>query len=203
MARADAEGATADLAEALTGPDSTKTYVALVRGNGVLRGETLAERGWFTVTTPIKSDNGDAVDGVVTDIRFVANGTVTNGDGDDDGGCSSPYVSLVLARPRTGKWHQVRQHLAGGSVLHPILGDSSHGYSKTNREWKERGLMPRRVCLHLGRLVLPPTESAPRGVDVACPLPNDLMGLLKENLPDTFRRATPVLEEEGVVFPLT
>ena len=34
----------------------------------------------------------------------------------------------VLARPVTGRWHQIRKHLNG--LSHPILNDAKHGDSK-------------------------------------------------------------------------
>ncbi len=43
--------------------------------------------------------------------------------------------SLVWAEPKTGRWHQIRRHLAGSS--HPIIGDKSHGDSSHNRIFRE------------------------------------------------------------------
>lgn len=43
--------------------------------------------------------------------------------------------SLVLARPQTGRMHQLRKHFA--HISHPIIGDRPHGCNKQNKLWKE------------------------------------------------------------------
>jgi tRNA pseudouridine65 synthase len=43
--------------------------------------------------------------------------------------------SWILARPTTGRFHQIRRHLAFES--HPLLGDSMHGDTKLNRAFRE------------------------------------------------------------------
>ena len=42
--------------------------------------------------------------------------------------------SLVELQPKTGRFHQLRKHLA--HIRHPILGDRPHGCNKQNRLWK-------------------------------------------------------------------
>ena len=159
---------------------ATKTYVALVRGEGLIGGEDLKHKGWFTVDREIKDARG-RVNDATTLFKFV---------------CSSeePRASLVLARPATGRWHQIRRHLNG--LSHPILGDTTHGSSHTNREWRERGMPPERIGLHLARIQLPATEHSPP-IDVRCPLPEDLLRLLREQLPDVLEQARDVLREEA------
>lgn len=82
-------------------------------------------------------------------------------------------VSLVEARPRTGRHHQIRVHLR--SVGAPILFDPLYG----------RGLMPerlgeeapcRRLALHAARLELP-GRGGGDPVVLEAPLPEDLVGL--------------------------
>ncbi|EJK60413.1 hypothetical protein THAOC_19242, partial [Thalassiosira oceanica] len=115
-------GDTAQLIDAMSSDESIKTYVALVRGEGMLRGENLVERGWFEVSRPIKDDVGETKD-ATTLFNFVA--------GQAEAGPDRPRMSLVLAKPKEGRFHQIRKHLAG--LSHPILGDNAHGHSKTNR----------------------------------------------------------------------
>jgi tRNA pseudouridine65 synthase len=79
---------------------SRKTYVAVVRGEGVLQGERLSDRGWFTIDRPIGDEEGVTRE-ASTEFRFLG------GVGGD------ARCSVVLARPRTGRWHQVRRHLNG------------------------------------------------------------------------------------------
>jgi len=62
-----------------------------------------------------------------------------------DGRFPTSRYSLVECTLETGRYHQIRRHLAVAS--HPILGDISHGDNPRNRIWKERtgleGLMLR------------------------------------------------------------
>lgn len=185
FAKVDGDDATARLAAALADERAVKTYVALVRGGTVLRGEELRDRGWFTIDRPLKNQEGEERD-ADTHMKFVA--------GTDDG---AARASIVLCRPRTGRWHQIRKHLNG--LSHPILGDSTHGNSATNREWKARGLPGQRLCLHLARIQLPATDATPGGLDVRCELPEDICAIIRDNLPEVFEEAKGVLAEEGIL----
>ncbi len=80
--------------------------------------------------------------------------------------------SLVEARPRTGRLHQVRRHLKHLSL--PIIGDSKYGKSEHNRLLRERfGLA--RLALHALRLECAhPARSEP--LSVTAPVPEDLAG---------------------------
>jgi tRNA pseudouridine65 synthase len=44
--------------------------------------------------------------------------------------------SLVELQPLTGRYHQLRKHMA--HIFHPIIGDRPHGCNKQNRLWKEQ-----------------------------------------------------------------
>lgn len=59
--------------------------------------------------------------------------------------------SLVEIRPRTGRFHQIRRHLAG--IGYPIVGDTSHGDTFCNHHFSEHfgvdGLL-----LHAGKIEL-------------------------------------------------
>ena len=181
-------GDTAQLIDAMSSDESTKTYVALVRGEGTLRGEDLVERGWFEVSRPIKDDSGETKD-ATTLFNFVA--------GQAEAGPDRPRMSLVLARPKEGRFHQIRKHLSG--LSHPILGDNSHGHSKTNREWKEnRNLLGERIALHLARLQLRPTVNLPEGVDASAPVADDMLEMLRAYAPDVLEASLATLKEEGV-----
>jgi len=192
--------------ESMQRPEVVKTYVALCDGPGYWNGVNHLERGWFTFVNPVKDEWGKTIDGAETEFRFVAssilpsppdaNGVTTPADDDSMEGRT---VSIVLARPRSGRWHQIRQHLASGTIGHAILGDSSHGRSRTNRIWKKkRHLMKERVCLHLSRLRLPPSEYVPDGIDVTCPLPPDLITILEALPMELLDAARPILAEEGI-----
>lgn len=61
-------------------------------------------------------------------------------------------VSLVEARPLTGRRHQIRRHLK--HLSHPIIGDATHGKGLHNRWWADR-LGVQRLWLHAFELVFP------------------------------------------------
>ncbi|MDZ4851144.1 MAG: pseudouridine synthase [Pirellulaceae bacterium] len=52
--------------------------------------------------------------------------------------------SLVEARPKTGRWHQIRRHLK--HIAHPIIGDFRHGDDRYNR-WFELNYVTNRLML--------------------------------------------------------
>jgi tRNA pseudouridine65 synthase len=188
--RDDEDNATASLIQSMASDASNKTYLALVRGEGMLRGRDFKQEGWFRVDRPIENAKGISKN-ATTWFRFVA------GQHNANGTLDRPRASLVLARPETGRWHQIRRHLNG--LSHPILGDSTHGISKENRIWKkERGLLPERTCLHLVKLELEPTHVSPDGIVVTCPLAPDMLRMLQEHLPDVLQQALPILQEEGI-----
>jgi tRNA pseudouridine65 synthase len=132
-----------------------KRYVALVRGASLPPGP-------FDITTPM-TDSGGVVREASTTARVLAS-------------CEDPRCSLVLAEPRTGRWHQVRRHLRDRH--HPVIGDGPHGDSRVNRWWREqRGLG--RLALHLLELRVPEA-----GIDVVCPIPDDLGDVLRALWPE-------------------
>lgn len=50
------------------------------------------------------------------------------------GGFETSRYSLVELKPKHGRFHQLRKHMA--HVFHPIIGDRPHGCNKQNRFWK-------------------------------------------------------------------
>jgi 23S rRNA pseudouridine1911/1915/1917 synthase len=97
----------------------------------------------------------------------------------------APHVALVELRPRTGRTHQLRVHLAEAG--HPVVGDDLYGGPR-ERAVKEgalrAALTPGRSLLHAFRLHLPGLEPA----------------LFEAPIPTDFRRA---LEAAGLplAFP--
>jgi 23S rRNA-/tRNA-specific pseudouridylate synthase len=184
---------TAELINAMQSPNSIKTYVALVRGEGILCGEDLTKKGWFEVNRPIKDPSGELKE-ASTYFRFVA--------GQAESGIDRPRICLVLARPKQGRWHQIRRHLNG--LSHPIIGDSTHGVSTVNREWRvERNMPGERIALHLGRIQLVPTVTFPEGIDVSAPMLEDMLDMLKVYAPEVLERSLPILEKEGILVDVT
>jgi RluA family pseudouridine synthase len=80
------------------------------------------------------------------------------------------HALLVEARPRTGRKHQVRAHLAAKGL--PILGDVRYG-----GQAEIAGLRVARVMLHARALrLLHPVTGQP--LDLECPYPSDFRDLL-------------------------
>lgn len=77
--------------------------------------------------------------------------------------------ALVLARPYTGRLHQIRRHLKHISC--PLIGDVRYGKGEHNRLWRERFAL-HRLALHCTSL----TVAHPEGGElvVQCPLAPDL-----------------------------
>jgi len=78
-------------------------------------------------------------------------------------------MTLVEAKPLTGRMHQIRVHAAHSG--HPILGDESYGKRTLNRELKKQGL--KRLFLHAHTLnfMLPSTM---KKISVSAPLSPEL-----------------------------
>jgi tRNA pseudouridine65 synthase len=77
---------------------------------------------------------------------------------------------VVLARPRTGRTHQVRRHLKHLSL--PVIGDANYGKGPINRDFAARfGLA--RLALHAWSLTLTHPATGAR-VTWCAALPDDL-----------------------------
>ena len=84
-----------------------------------------------------------------------------------------PRVTLVVARLHTGRYHQVRRHLA--LARHHVLGDPRYGKARSNRYLAAHfGLA--RLFLHAWRLVIPGRDSV---LEVEAPLTPDLAEVLE------------------------
>ena len=132
-----------------------KVYWALVEGRPAeregridqpLRKRSTEARGWWMEPAP-----AGAGQQAVTDYRVLAEGA---------------DCSLVECRPRTGRTHQLRVHLAG--LGHPIRGDAVYGRPRPGEA----------LLLHAKSLTLPLYPSRP-------PL------VIEAPLPERFRAAMP------------
>lgn len=107
--------------------NGTKDYVAL------LRGEWKYDNPSVMIHVPLASENGELKD-ASTEFKLVSSSNFRN-----------MPCSLVTCHPTTGRTHQIRRHAY--HLGHPILGDTEHGDSRVNRQWRtERGLT--RMALH-------------------------------------------------------
>lgn len=146
-------GAVASWQAALAAPDADKRYLAVVRGR------TLSPQ---RIEHPVKRDKGskerrDAVSELVSATPSAVD-----------------RCSLAEVRVLSGRWHQVRQHLA--HLRHPVLGDADHGDTHENRRYREEhGL----VGLALHAVSLAATGPGDERLAVVAPLPAALASLIE------------------------
>ena len=89
------------------------------------------------------------------------------------------FVTLLRLRPRTGRTHQIRVHLA--DLRHPLVGDRLYGNRRKTSATKSLGVaivesFPRQA-LHAEKLILDHPGTG-RRMEFVAPLPDDLNGLL-------------------------
>jgi 23S rRNA pseudouridine1911/1915/1917 synthase len=142
-----------------------RTYLALVRG--------APEHDEFRVEAPLRRDRGrirvSAISGrdAATEVRVLER---------------LHRAALLEARPRTGRTHQIRVHLAASGL--PILGDRRYGGGGEDA----RRLELERPFLHSWRIAFD-HPSTGRRVEVEEPLPSDLTRAL-DRLGSTWGRAS-------------
>lgn len=97
----------------------SKGYFALVRG---------AVRSEMVISDALKSSTGELrpAETLVVPVAIFHLPLPHPKGGDRS-------FTFVRAEPRTGRFHQIRRHLAGAG--HPLLGDTRHGDKKLNREF--------------------------------------------------------------------
>lgn len=99
----------------------SKKYLAIVRG-------FTEEDG--TIDYAIKDYSGKIKE-AVTDYKTIKRFELPLSFGKHP---TSRY-SLVALHPKTGRYHQLRMHMA--HIFHPIIGDRPHGCNKQNKLFKE------------------------------------------------------------------
>ena len=124
------------LGKVLMSHEVEKTYLAVCRG-------------WpeqhFTVDHPLDGGPGKPVKKpALTEFERLA---TTELDVPSTGFATSRYA-LLRARPRTGRFRQIRRHLK--HMSHHLIGDSSHGDGRHNRAFRVMGV--HRMLLHAHRL---------------------------------------------------
>jgi tRNA pseudouridine65 synthase len=83
--------------------------------------------------------------------------------------------ALVLAEPQTGRFRQIRKHMA--HIHHPVIGDCQHGRSDHNRLYKQY-FSCHRMLLHAWRLRFRhPVDGRPMALEA--PLDDAFSGLLE------------------------
>ena len=127
----------------------SKEYLALVRGHVAL------DAGTIDYEIP-KSEDGERVP-AVTRYEVLSRS-------------ATERCSLVLARPETGRLHQIRRHLR--HLTHPLVGDVKYGSGVINRHYRETYAL-HRLALHASSIQFPhPVTGAM--IRVEAPLSDDL-----------------------------
>lgn len=98
-----------------------KTYHAIVRG--------YLSDNQGQIDYALTNDRGQTQE-AVTDYEVLEQFEITHAIGKHP---TSRY-SLLELKPQTGRFHQLRKHMA--HIHHPIIGDRPHGCNKQNRYWK-------------------------------------------------------------------
>lgn len=115
--------------------ETDKKYLA------ILRGFTPDE---MDIDYPLAKENGTMQD-AFTSFRTLQRAEVAVAFGKHP---TSRY-SLVEATPKTGRMHQLRRHFS--HILHPIIGDRTHGCNKQNKFFKAQWDMTT-MLLHASEL---------------------------------------------------
>ncbi len=158
------------LGQAFMSGSVDKRYVALVRG-------TAPED--VVIDNPVpKTEGGERVPASTTFRRLARS--------------PKDRCSLVEARPKTGRLHQIRRHLK--HISHPIVGDVRYGKGDINRHYRATWDL-HRLALHALELVLP-HPSGEGTLQVSAPVPEDLAEPLRrlevlDALPPAAVTATP------------
>lgn len=133
-----------------------KGYVAIARG---------ATPHEMTIDSPVPNDEGGERVAAVTRIE-----TLYSGD----------YFSLVRAFPETGRYHQIRRHMA--HIRHPLACDSNYGTGWFNRKIREEASL-HRLALHAHELSFRHPNGA--RITVRAPLADDFCVALRQlGVPD-------------------
>jgi len=136
--------------EALRQPDAVKRYLVLVRG------ETATS---FSSDRELTSDSGKK-QSARTEFERVA---------EYDG------FTLLGARIRTGRRHQIRRHLS--HLAHQVVGDTAHGKGRINA-WLREEFGLTRLFLHAERLECAHPDGSRLAIE--CPLAPDLVEFLEK-----------------------
>ncbi len=99
-----------------------------------------------------------------TDYRTLATGELAVASG----GFDTSRFALLLCRPQTGRFRQIRRHLRHAG--HHLIGDTSHGDGQRNRIFRMH-LGVHRMLLHAWRLAFDHPETGQRLTLLAPPDP--------------------------------
>lgn len=121
-------------------PDTARQLSVMLVGGEVEKKYMALVRGWFAadgrLDYPVKNDRGNLQE-ACTWFRIAEKYTLHR----PIGSFPTSRYSLVECYPKSGRWHQIRQHLA--HLRYYIINDRVHGDGKHNRVFKnELGIEP-------------------------------------------------------------
>lgn len=115
--------------------ETDKKYLAILRGFAPDQ---------MDIDYPLAKENGTMQD-AFTSFRTLQKAEINVAFGKH----STSRYSLVEATPKTGRMHQLRRHFS--HILHPIIGDRTHGCNKQNKFFLEQWNMTT-MLLHASEL---------------------------------------------------
>lgn len=125
--------------------ETNKKYISILRG---FTPETM------DIDYPLAKENGTMQD-AYTSFKTLEHAEVDVAFGK----FSTSRYSLIEANPTTGRMHQLRRHFS--HILHPIIGDRTHGCNKQNKFFKDTWDMTT-MLLHASELEFKhPTSGLP------------------------------------------
>lgn len=134
-----------------------KSYMAVVRGFTDQSGE---------INRPLRKDGEGELQEAHTSYERIGRAEIPVANNK----YSSSRYSLVRIKPLTGRYHQIRRHLAG--IGHPVIGDTSHGDLRHNRIIREFW-GNNRLLLHCLSLTFPHPVSK-KAITIKAPLPEEM-----------------------------
>lgn len=116
------------LAKAFLNREVEKYYLAIVKGSTPPTGGT--------IDRPLRKKPKPEFQDALTHFKTVCSAVEPIAVGPFE----HTSYSLVEVHPITGRYHQIRRHLAG--IHHPILGDKKHGHVQYNKAFMENLNLP-------------------------------------------------------------
>ncbi len=145
------------LGESFTNGEVVKKYYAIVRGFSPEKGE---------ITIPLKKDGEGELQESRTQYKSIKQVEIPV----SNNRYKTSRYSLIEVWPKTGRFHQIRRHLA--RIGHPVIGDTSHGDLRHNRIF-QKYFGSSRLLLHAGAITFPHPETG-EFISVIAPIPEEM-----------------------------
>lgn len=142
-----------------------KTYLAIVRGIPAVKSDL--------IDYPLKSERSGRMQEAQTSYKVMAESEIPF---DTTGRYPTSRYSLLKLKPKTGRTHQIRRHLA--HLRHYIIGDKKHGDNKQNRFFEKQFGMEN-LLLHAKKLEFAHPVSKEL-LHVEAPLPPHFLKIMRE-----------------------